>query len=111
MDIHDIKSKIFPICQKYKIEHMYLFGSQAKGNARADSDVDFFLDKPGAIKSIITLSGFRLDLEEALGKEVDIITALDENSIFGKEVQKDMVSIFVPPTAPHKGATRGTLQK
>ena len=90
---------------------MYLFGSQAKGNARADSDVDFFLDKPGAIKSIITLSGFRLDLEVALGKKVDIITALDENSIFGKEVQKDMVSIFVPPTAPHKGATHGTPQK
>ena len=36
MNIHDIKSKIFPICQKYKIEHMYLFGSQARGNARAD---------------------------------------------------------------------------
>ena len=90
---------------------MYLFGSQAKGNARADSDVDFFLDKPGAIKSIITLSGFRLDLEEALGKKVDIITALDENSIFGKEMQKDMVSIFVPSTAPHKGAIHGTLQK
>ena len=90
---------------------MYLFGSQAKGNARADSDVDFFLDKPGAIKSIITLSGFRLDLEEALEKEVDIITALDENSIFGKEVQKDMVSIFVPATAPHKGTIHRTLQK
>ena len=90
---------------------MYLFGSQARGNAKSDSDVDFFLDKPGAIKSIITLSGFRLDLEEALEKEVDIITALDENSIFGKEVQKDMVSIFVPPTAPHKGTIHRTLQK
>ncbi len=94
MKIHDIKSKIFSICQKYKIEHMYLFGSQARGNIRVDSDVDFFLDKPGAIKSIITLSGFRLDLEEALGKEVDIITALDKNSIFGREVQKDMVPIY-----------------
>ena len=90
---------------------MYLFGSQARGTAKTDSDVDFFLDKPGAIKSIITLSGFRLDLEETLGREVDIITALDENSIFGKEVQKDMVSIFVPPTAPLKGATHGTVQK
>ena len=72
---------------------------------------DIFLDKPRAIKSIITLSGFRLDLENALGKEVDIITALDENSILGKEVQNDMVSIFVPPTAPHKGAIHGTPQK
>jgi len=31
-----VKVKIFPICQKYKIEHMYLFGSQARGTARAD---------------------------------------------------------------------------
>ncbi len=73
---------------------MYLFGSQARGNTTSDSDVDFYLDCLGAIKSIIPLSGFRLDLEEALGKEVDIITALDKNSIFGKEVQKDMVTIY-----------------
>lgn len=73
---------------------MYLFGSQARGNTTSDSDVDFYLDCPGAIKSIITLSDFRLDLAEALGKEVDIITALDKNSIFGKEVQKDMVTIY-----------------
>lgn len=73
---------------------MYLFGSQARNNAKTDSDVDFFLDRPGAIKSIIMLSGFRLDLEEVLGKEVDIITALDKNSIFGRKVQKDMVSVY-----------------
>ncbi len=94
MKIKDIADRITPICQEYKIEHMYLFGSQARGNTTSDSDVDFYLDCPGAIKSIITLSGFRLDLEEALGKEVDIITALDKNSIFGKEVQKDMVTIY-----------------
>lgn len=94
MDIQDIKNKIVSICRKYKIEHMYLFGSQARNNAKNDSDVDFFLDRPGAIKSIITLSGFRLDLEEVLGKEVDIITALDKNSIFGRKVQKDMVSVY-----------------
>lgn len=94
MDITDIANRIHPICRKYKIEHMYLFGSQARGNTKTDSDVDFYLDRPGAIKSIITLSGFRLDLEESLGLEVDIITALDPNSIFGREVRKDMLTIY-----------------
>lgn len=94
MDIMDIANRIYHVCRKYKIDHMYLFGSQARGNTKPDSDVDFYLDRPGAIKSIITLSGFRLDLEEALGLEVDIITALDLNSIFGREVQKDMLTIY-----------------
>lgn len=93
-NIKIIRDTIAPICQKYKIQHMYMFGSQARGDAANDSDVDFFLDQLGDIKSIIMLSGFRLELAECLNKEVDIITALDENSIFGQEVKKDMIDIF-----------------
>lgn len=94
IDAQTIRDKIFPVCKRYNIQHMYLFGSMARGDAGANSDVDFFLDKAGAIKSIITLSGFRLDLEECLGVDVDIITALDRNSFFGQAVEKDMVTIY-----------------
>ena len=93
-NIKSIKNSIHPICKKYNIEHMYLFGSHARGEATAESDYDFFLDKAGDIKSLFTLSGFRLALIECLGKDVDIITALDDNSIFGNYVKKDMVTIY-----------------
>lgn len=94
LNIQRIKELISPVCKNYGIKHMYMFGSQARGDASAASDADFFLDSPGEIRSIIKLSGFRQDLEECLGIEVDIITALEKNSIFGKEVEKDMVSIY-----------------
>lgn len=93
-NIRRIKDRIASICSQYGIEHMFIFGSQARGEATAKSDVDFFLDKPGAISSLLTLSGFRLDLEECLGLEVDLITALEEDSFFGKEVIRDRVTVY-----------------
>ena len=40
LSIDEIRDKIRPICEKYKIEKVWLFGSYARGEAREDSDVD-----------------------------------------------------------------------
>lgn len=94
LDIQQIKERIYPVCESYGIEHMFLFGSRARGEAWSESDVDFYLDKPGKIKSLLQISGLRLDLEDCLGKEVDLVTAIDENSIFWKEASKDFVTVY-----------------
>lgn len=93
VNIELIKNKIHPICKQYRIDHMYLFGSQARGDAKADSDIDFYLDKAGSIKSILTLSGFWQDLQDCLGKKVDIVTKLDDG-IFKDYVDRDKVVIY-----------------
>lgn len=94
LDIQQIKERIYPVCESYGIEHMFLFGSRARGEAWSESDVDFYLDKPGKIKSLLQISGLRLDLEDCLGKEVDLVTAIDENSIFWKEASEDFVTVY-----------------
>lgn len=93
LNINTIREKIYPICKQYHIDRMYLFGSQARGDARIDSDIDFYLDKAGAVKSLLTLSGFWQDLQECLGKKVDIVTKLDEG-IFKNYVNRDKVIIY-----------------
>lgn len=55
-----------------------VFGSVARGEEQADSDIDFLVDaEPGV--SLFDIAGFELDLEQVLRRPVDVITraALD----------------------------------
>lgn len=50
-----------------------LFGSVARGDAGADSDIDFLVDlEPG--RSLLDLGGLLMDLQSLLGRPVDIVT-------------------------------------
>lgn len=41
--IENIISLVKPIAEKYQVKEIYLFGSYARGEANADSDVDFLV--------------------------------------------------------------------
>jgi len=50
-----------------------LFGSTARGEADADSDVDFLVDlEPG--RSLLDLGGLLMDLQSLLDCRVDVVT-------------------------------------
>jgi Predicted nucleotidyltransferases len=88
--IDEIRNVIQPIAQRYGVERVALFGSYARGEAKATSDIDLRIDS-GEIRDYFKLSGFHQDLEEALQRSVDVLTtgALDEkflNRIRGEEV-------------------------
>ena len=67
-----IKEKVVPIAEKYGLEAVYLFGSQARDEATEDSDYDFYI-KRGNLRGMFQLSGLFLDLKNSLRKEVDIV--------------------------------------
>jgi uncharacterized protein len=55
---------------------LYLFGSVARDEARADSDLDVFVDyDPKSKFSLVNLSGIRLLIMDAIGCNVDITTS------------------------------------
>ncbi|WP_314047466.1 nucleotidyltransferase domain-containing protein [Selenomonas noxia] len=94
LSIDEIRDKIRPICEKYKVEKVWLFGSYARGEAREDSDVDFHMKVPKEI-GLFGLGGIYADLEEALGKEIDLITRIpEENKIFKKYVEREEILIY-----------------
>ena len=94
LSIDEIRDKIRPICEKYKIEKVWLFGSYARGEAREDSDVDLHMKAPKGI-GLFGLSGIYADLEEALGKEIDLITRIpEENKIFRRYVERDEILLY-----------------
>ena len=51
-----------------------LFGSHARGEQKARSDVDFLIEYKGKNKSLFDLVNLKSDLEETLDRKVDLIT-------------------------------------
>ena len=55
---------------------LYLFGSVARDQARANSDIDVFVDyDPKSRFSLLNMSGIRLIIMDETGRDVDITTS------------------------------------
>lgn len=88
LTIDEIRTKIRPICERHRVKKLWLFGSYARGEAREDSDVDVYAETDRSMK-LLDLIAFRMDIEEALAKEVDIITRIPtEYPIFTKYIER-----------------------
>lgn len=90
LTVDEIRSAAQELGAQYGVEHIYLFGSYARGDANGDSDVDLRLDK-GRLTGLFQLAGLQLALEDRLGKHVDLLPSdsLDDrflNRIRGEEV-------------------------
>jgi predicted nucleotidyltransferase len=69
------RDKIIEFCQKYPIRKLSLFGSVLRDDFRPDSDVDVLVEfESGAKISYFDLAGMQIELEEILGRSVDIGT-------------------------------------
>ena len=88
-----IRERIAPICRQYGIDKAYLFGSYSRNAASEKSDVDLRIE-PGAIQDLFTLSGFRLDIMDVLGTDVDLISELPESKVFQKNLKHDEVLLY-----------------
>ncbi len=71
--IENNKEKILDIANKRGAYNIRLFGSVARGDFNAKSDIDFLVDfKPGV--GLLDWCGLRLDLQDLLGCNVDVAT-------------------------------------
>ncbi|MFP3090027.1 nucleotidyltransferase domain-containing protein [Treponema sp. TIM-1] len=89
----EIKKRVSDIAHKYGVEKAYLFGSYARGEANQNSDVDICIIK-GKMRTLVDLSGFYLDLEEALGIKVDVVTTDSISGEFKHAIEKEFVEIY-----------------
>lgn len=92
-DIDQIKNKILPILKQAGVKKSSLFGSYVRGEAKEDSDIDILIEPPKKM-SLFDLAGLKLDLEEVLGKEVDIITYNSIHPLLKGYILKDQIKIF-----------------
>lgn len=101
--IDDLRRIIAPIAEQYGLRTVYVFGSYARREANADSDIDLLVDLTGTnIRSLFALGSVYCDLESALGKSIDLIpvSALEQTSkstsddLFRNAVQTERVRIY-----------------
>ena len=96
--LEEIKERIKPVAEKYGIPAIYIFGSYAREDATDDSDVDLLIDTTG-VKGFFVIGGIYSNLEEALGKPIDMITlgAFNQSNDldFVSRVLKDRRLIYV----------------
>ena len=79
----------------YDVRQAYLFGSFARGDQTPDSDIDLRL-ACGDSMTFGTLYELSLELEEKLGRKVDIVTNPPEHmrQAFRKSIEQDEVCIY-----------------
>lgn len=75
-------------CEAHHIRRLSLFGSQLKGTARPDSDVDLLVEfEADGIPGLLGIATMELSLSEMLGgRRVDLRTAQDLSRYFRDEV-------------------------
>ena len=91
------EAELAPICRRHRIRKLSLFGSQLKGTARPDSDVDLLVEfLPDARPTYFDLANIEIELSALLdGRKVDLRTPAELSRYFRDQVQCESEALYV----------------
>ncbi len=87
------RQKIVSILKKNGVDRAGIFGSYAKGTAGKKSDIDLLIKFRGE-KSLLDLSGLKIELEENIKKKVDLVTYRSVHPLLKESILKGEVRIL-----------------
>jgi predicted nucleotidyltransferase len=94
-DIQALRGKredILQIAAKHGARRVRIFGSVARGEADAASDLDLLVEmEPG--RSLLDLGGLLIELQDLLGCHVDVVTEKGLRDRIQDRVQKEAVAL------------------
>lgn len=85
------REDILRIASARGAHNIRVFGSVARGESRPDSDVDFLVEMEAG-RTVLDLSELILDLEEALGRAVDVVEIRHPSEI-ASQVTREAVQL------------------
>jgi predicted nucleotidyltransferase len=96
MTLHELRSKyrelILESAARRGAHNVRVFGSIARGESNADSDIDLLVDFETG-RSLLDLAGLQIDLETALGCRVDVVSGRGLRPRVADQVNRDAVSL------------------
>ena len=93
MSTQAMTQKIAEYFKTQPVLKAWLFGSFARGEQRADSDVDILI-VPDKMVGLFKLSGMMLDLQEILHVRVDLVTEKGLLQFARETVDRDKILIY-----------------
>ena len=86
--LRDRREEILRVAAKHGAGNVFVFGSVARGDETADSDVDFLVDVSGEPIPWFP-GGLVADLEELLGRRVQVVIRRSLSPLIRESVLKD----------------------
>jgi hypothetical protein len=76
------------------VEHLYLFGSTVRGEAREDSDVDMFFDYERGKLGLFELMDVKEAAARILGRKADIMTRDSLHKTLREQIEAAALQVF-----------------
>jgi hypothetical protein len=89
-----VLERLRPELAQLGVEHVFLFGSVARNEARTNSDVDLFVDhrKPGF--DLFDLVTVQQMIERTLGHSADVTTRGSLHPALRRGIEKSAIAVF-----------------
>lgn len=96
MNLQEVREKAVPLCERYDVRRLDVFGSTARGQSKGDSDLDLLVEFNNPAESASgRFFGLLFDLESSFGCHVDLLTANRlRNPYFQKRVLSEKVTVY-----------------
>ncbi len=88
-----LKEKVVPLLQQAGVVRSSLFGSYARGEAHATSDVDILVQLPED-RSLLDLVGLELQIQDVLQRKVDLLTYNSLHPLVKPFIEKDLIPLL-----------------
>jgi hypothetical protein len=76
------------------VQHLYLFGSTARGEAGKDSDVDLFFDYERGELGLFELMDVKEQTSRILGRKADIMTRDSLHKVLRSRIEAAALQVF-----------------
>jgi len=91
-ELQEKRAEILAIAEQHGAFNVRIFGSVARGEEREDSDIDFLVDMEGD-RSLLDRIGLIQDLEDLLGRKVDVATVKGLRDYFRERIVNQAIPL------------------
>ncbi|MFB6099205.1 MAG: nucleotidyltransferase family protein [Salinibacter sp.] len=89
---HDHRGAILQLAREHGARNVRIFGSAARGDATADSDLDVLVEMEEG-RSLVDHVALKQDLEDLLGQDVDVVTEKSLHPRIRERVLREAISL------------------
>lgn len=93
ISVENIKTRSLPVLRRNRVRKTALFGSVVRGEATDRSDIDFLVELDPFV-SLLDIISLKLELEDALHKQVDVVEYESLKPALRKQVLEEQVFIL-----------------